>query len=121
MALHRSKLGPVGGSGGGGGDRDGGVVVDLDPLSAFALMGQRTEGASASGGTGPGSSVDSGKSKSGTTRDVGVRREQQTSSPPVSVQPSTGIGGWRSIELNLPAPSSRVRLFIFVSAGVDVP
>lgn len=39
MALYRSKLGPVGGGGGEGGNRDGGVVVDLDPLSAFALMG----------------------------------------------------------------------------------
>lgn len=39
MALYRSKLGPVGGSG--DGDRqDGGIIVDLDPLSAFALMGR---------------------------------------------------------------------------------
>lgn len=38
MALYRSKLGPVGG-GGEDGTRTGGLVVDLDPLSAFALMG----------------------------------------------------------------------------------
>lgn len=113
MALHRSKLGPVGGSGGGG-NEDGGVVVDLDPLSAFALMGQRTEGTSASGGAGPESRVGSGSS--GTTRGAGARREQQTSPPPASVQPPTGMGGWHSVELNLPAPSSRVRVFTFVSA-----
>lgn len=37
MALYRSKLGPVGG-GSENGTSEGGVVVDLDPLSAFALM-----------------------------------------------------------------------------------
>lgn len=41
MALYRSKLGPVGG-GGDGSSQDGGIVVDLDPLSAFALMGRGT-------------------------------------------------------------------------------
>lgn len=38
MALYRSKLGPVGGGGGDGNRQEGGIVVDLDPLSAFALM-----------------------------------------------------------------------------------
>lgn len=116
MALHRSKL-VVGGSGGGG-NGDGGVVVDLDPLSAFALMGQRLEeGTGTSGGAGPGSSVDSGNSSGGTTH---ARREQQTSSPPMSLQPATG-GGWHSAELDLPAPSSRVRAFIFLLVVVGVP
>lgn len=119
MALHRSKLGPVGGSVGGE-NGDGGVVVDLDPLSAFALMGQRTEGTSTSGGT-AGSSLGSGSS-GGTTRAAGARREQQTSSPPALVQPPTGMtgmGSWHAVELNLPAPTSRVR--VFVAAAVDVP
>ena len=41
MALYRSKLGPVGG-GNDSGTSEGGVVVDLDPLSAFALMDDGT-------------------------------------------------------------------------------
>lgn len=117
MALHRSKLGPVGGSGGGD-NGDGGVVVDLDPLSAFALMGQRTEDTHTSGGTGPASSGGSGSSSSsGTTRAAGARREP--SPPPASAQAPTGMGSWHAVELNLPhlpAPSSRVRVFILVAA-----
>lgn len=37
MALYRSKLGPVGRGGEGSGGQEGGIVIDLDPLSAFAL------------------------------------------------------------------------------------
>lgn len=93
-------------------------MVDLDPLSAFALMGQRTDGTSTPGGPGPGSSVGSGNSSSGTTRAAGARKEQQTSSPPAPAQPPTGMGSWHAVELNLPAPSSRVRVFIFYELKV---
>eukprot|EP00903_Cladosiphon_okamuranus_P015695 g14490.t1 len=114
MALHRSKLGPVGGSGGGE-TGDGGVVVDLDPLSAFALMGQRTEDPSTStpGGAAGGTARSGLGSGSGGGGGVGGRRESQTPSPPASVQPPAGMtgmagmGSWHAIELNLPAPTSR--------------
>lgn len=40
MALYRSKLRPVGGGRKQDGKPEGGIAVDLDPLSAFALMGR---------------------------------------------------------------------------------
>lgn len=85
MALYRSKLGPVGG-GGEDGTREGGVVVDLDPLSAFVLMGgggDKHDGAACnSGGTLPVSaSGDSSRSKS---------EHNTLSSPSVSRRRSAG-------------------------------
>lgn len=104
MALHRSKLGPVGG-GGSGAKSDGGVAVDLDPLSAFALMGPGTEGASTSGGTESVSSVRSAGISSGATRGASRRDKQQSASPPAtSVQPPRESRGWPNAEPNRPAP-----------------
>lgn len=119
MALHRSKLGQVGG----GGKGDGGVVVDLDPLSAFALMGQSTEGASAPRGTEPGSSVHVGSgrrsnnSSSGTHGARNVDQQRAELPPPLSVQPTAGMGGWHSVELNVPASASRVLFAYIVSTA----
>lgn len=107
MALHRSKLGPVGG-GGSGAKSDGGVAVDLDPLSAFALMGPSTEGASTSGGTESGSSVRSAGISSGATRGASRRDKQQSASPPASVQRPRESRGWLNAEPSLPGPP-RVR------------
>lgn len=102
-------------------------MVDLDPLSAFALMGQSTEGASAPRGTEPGSNVhvgsgrrsnNSSNSSSGTT--LGARRVDQRRAdlpPPLSVQPTAGMGGWHSVELNVPAPASRVMFAFIVSTA----
>ncbi|CAM9100290.1 unnamed protein product [Ectocarpus fasciculatus] len=101
MALHRSKLGPVGG-GGSGAKSDGGVAVDLDPLSAFALMGPGTEGPSTSGGTGSGSSERSAGISSGATRGASRRDKEPSASPPASVQPSRESMGW--VKPNLLAP-----------------
>lgn len=132
MALHRSKLGPVGGDGGGG-KGDGGVVVDLDPLSAFALMGQSTEGANALRGTEPDSKVkvqvagkrsnsstnNGNSSNSGETRvarNVDHQTRRAILPPPLSVQPTAGMGEWQSMEVNFPAVSSQVRMFAFSTA-----
>lgn len=101
MALRRERV-----TRSGAGEKgDGGVVVDLDPLSAFALMGQRTEGASASPDAGTGSN---GSSSGGaTTRsELQPSRQQQP-----SLQRPTGMESWNHVELNIPAPSSRVRSF----------
>ncbi|CBN77571.1 similar to CG7697-PA [Ectocarpus siliculosus] len=103
MALHRSKLGPVGGDGSGA-KSDGGVAVDLDPLSAFALMGPGTEVASTSGGTGSASSVRSAGISSGATRGSSRRDKQQSTSPPASVQRPRESRGWLNAEPSLPGP-----------------
>ncbi|CAN0112288.1 unnamed protein product, partial [Ectocarpus sp. 8 AP-2014] len=103
MALHRSKLGPVGG-GGSGAKSDGGVAVDLDPLSAFALMGPGTEVASTSGGTESASSVRSAGISSGATRGPSRRDKQQSASPPASVQRPRESRGWLNAEPSLPGP-----------------
>lgn len=110
MALHRSKLGPVGGVSGGG-RSDGGVAVDLDPLSAFALMGHGSEDTNTSGETEPVSRAGSGSSNSGTTH--GVRSNQSQSAPtPPAAQPLTqaprGSRGWHAVEINPLTSSSRV-------------
>lgn len=115
MALHRSKLGPVGGVSGGGGS-DGGVAVDLDPLSAFALMGNGPEDSNALRETEPLSRAGSGSSSSGTTR-VARSNHQHSAPMPTAAQPPRGSRGWHAVEINPPASSSRVR-FLFV--GVDV-
>lgn len=111
MALYRSKLGPVGG-GGEGGARKGGVVVDLDPLSAFALMGRA------------GTEADTDATKS--TANMGemqpappagggaTRPRKERSASPVLAQPKSAgknldLGSWHVTEFNVPpAPPSLV-------------
>ena len=102
MALRRERVTTRSDAGGKG---DGGVVVDLDPLSAFALMGQRTEGGNASPGLGTGSNNSSG----GATTSGPTRSELQPSPPQPTLQRPTGMGSWRAAELSIPAPSARVR------------
>lgn len=108
MALYRSKLGPVGGAGEGG-SRDGGIVVDLDPLSAFALMG--------GGGTEPDTSAPSSDSR-GTEHGVAprggaTRPGNEKSAPPVSARPGAAdttldLGSWHITDLTPAAPPSQV-------------
>lgn len=110
MALYRSKLGPVGGAGEGG-SGDGGVVVDLDPLSAFALMG--------GGGTEADTSAPSSDSiNRGTEHGLGAgggatRPGKEKSASPVSARPGAAdttldLGSWHMTDLAPPAPPSQV-------------
>jgi len=104
MALRRERVTRSGA----GGKGDGGVVVDLDPLSAFALMGQRTEGASASPDAGTGSN-NSDRGSAGATTSGGATTRSEVQ--PSRQQRPTAMGSWNAVELSIPAPSSRVRSF----------
>lgn len=114
MALYRSKLGPVGG-GGEGGTREGGIVVDLDPLSAFALMGR------GSADTDTGASPNSGvPERLGTAGPVGgttrATKDRSCSPSPTLAQPRStekllGLGSWRVADLTAPPLPMQVCFF----------
>lgn len=108
MALYRSKLGPVGGAGEGG-TRDGGVVVDLDPLSAFALMG----GGGAEADTSAPASNSRGAEHGLAPGGGATRPGKEKSVAPVAARPEAAdntldLGSWHMTDLAPAAPPSQV-------------
>lgn len=102
MALYRSKLGPVGGNGENG-SKEGGIAIDLDPLSAFALMGGgNTAAESGAGSTSQGlGGTNETASSSSDVPAPGVGGERGAS--PVTIRESgvdrsQGLGSWRVID-----------------------
>lgn len=113
MALYRSKLGPVGGAGEGG-SRDGDIVVDLDPLSAFALMGGGG-GAEADTNVSVPASNSRGAEHGLVPGGGATRPEKEQSAPPVSTRPGAAaadktldLGSWHMTDLTPAAPPWQV-------------
>lgn len=108
MALYRSKLGPVGG-GSDGGTGEGGIVVDLDPLSAFALMGG---GGGAEADSGPRSPKSEGTRIQAAARSTGGAthppRKEHSASPVLEDRRSRDkpppAGSWRVSDLSVVVP-----------------
>lgn len=120
MALYRSKLGPVGG-GGEDGTRKGGVVVDLDPLSAFALMGgggDKHDGAACnSDGTQPASAPTVGSAHSKSEHDTPPVLSQRKSAGKQS-----GAAAPRHItNKKFPAFSKQVCFLVLFCVRVPLP
>lgn len=122
MALYRSKLGPVGG-GNENGISEGGVVVDLDPLSAFALMdGGAAEDLGTTTNSGGASSNNAGTKpvplSGDTVTPVGKDHE-----PALGRRDSRGaeskmsdLGRWRVSDLGGAVQSQQVRCPVFCYA-----
>lgn len=119
MALYRSKLGPVGG-GSGSKTKEGGIAVDLDPLSAFALMGggsgegdkghqQNDAPSSDTRGTHPSSKGETMRPRRGESDSV-----SSPLAPPGSVEKTQGFESWHLADLDDLLPASQVQLlYIF--------
>lgn len=115
MALYRSKLGPVGG-GSENGISEGGVVVDLDPLSAFALMdGGVTEDLRTTTNSGGASSNDAGTKPIPLSEDT-VTPVGKDHEPALGTKDSRGpeskmsdLGRWRVIDPSGAVQSQQVR------------
>lgn len=108
MALYRSKLGPVGGAGEGG-SRDGGIVVDLDPLSAFALMGGGGAEVDTSAPSSNSRGAEHGLAHGGGATQPG----KEKSASPVSARPGAAdttldLESWHMTDLTPAAPPSQV-------------